>query len=154
MCLALRSFLALAGVTLFASACNDGTTIEPRTNPANQSLDDQVRASISGWGVVPILPVNGQDPALVDLGRSLFFDKILSGNRDVSCATCHSPLANSGDAQSLAVGTGAVLANGTRTLGSGRQFTPRNAPSLFNSALGSFYIFWDGRLSEEFGPGR
>ena len=43
---------------------------------------------------------------------------------------------------------------GARTLGTGRQFTPRNAPSLFNSALGSFYIFWDGRLSERLGPGR
>ena len=40
-----------------------------------------------------MLPVAAQDPALVDLGRSLFFDKVLSGNRDVSCATCHSPLA-------------------------------------------------------------
>ena len=139
--------------SLLAAACSDspgGVT----TPPTERSLDQQVRASISGWGVVPILPINTQNPALVDLGRSLFFDKILSGNRDVSCATCHSPLASSGDAQSLAVGTGAVLANGTRTLGTGRQFTPRNAPSLFNSALGSFYIFWDGRLSEEFGPGR
>jgi len=25
---------------------------------------------------------------------------------------------------------------------------------LFSAALGGFYIFWDGRLSEEFGPGR
>jgi cytochrome c peroxidase len=149
----LRHCLALAGVALLAVACNDGTAIEPRTNPSERSLDEQVRASISGWGVVPILPVNAQDPALVDLGRSLFFDKILSGNRDVSCATCHSPLASSGDGQSLAIGTGAILTGNTRTLGAGRQFTPRNAPSLFNSALGIFYIFWDGRISEEFGPG-
>jgi cytochrome c peroxidase len=141
-------------VGLSAAACVDGTVGVTPPPTGERSLDEQVRASISGWGVVPILPVNAQDPALVDLGKSLFFDKILSGNRDVSCATCHSPLANSGDAQSLAVGTGAVLANGTRTLGTGRQFTPRNAPSLFNSALGSFYIFWDGRLSEQLGPGR
>src|SRR5436190_18982785 len=119
---------------LLATACSDSTG-GVTTPPSERSLDQQVRASILGWGVVPILPLNAQDPAMVDLGRSLFFDKILSGNRDVSCATCHSPLANSGDAQSLAVGTGAVLTNGTRTLGTGRQFTPRNAPSLFNSAL-------------------
>jgi cytochrome c peroxidase len=154
MPLTLSRFLALSGFVLLAAGCNDGTIIEPRTNPPERSLDDQVRASISGWGVVPILPVTAQDPALADLGRSLFFDKVLSGNRDVSCATCHSPLANSGDGQSLAIGTGAVLDGGTRRLGAGRQFTPRNAPSLFNSALGMFYIFWDGRLSEEFGPGR
>jgi cytochrome c peroxidase len=154
MTLTLRHCLALAGVAVLTVACTDGTTIEPRTTPTERSLDDQVRASMSGWGVVPILPVNAQDPALVDLGRSLFFDKVLSGNRDVSCATCHSPLASSGDGQSLAIGTGAILTGNTRKLGAGRQFTPRNAPSLFNSALGMFYIFWDGRLSEQLGPGR
>ena len=100
-------------VGLSAAACVDGTVGVTPPPTGARSLDEQVRASISGWGVVPILPVNAQDPVLVDLGKSLFFDKILSGNRDVSCATCHSPLANSGDAQSLAVGTGAVLANGT-----------------------------------------
>ena len=152
----LRRSTALAAAilaSLLVTACSDspGSLTTP---PTERSLDQQVRASISGWGVVPILPINAQSPALVDLGQSLFFDKILSGNRDVSCATCHSPLTNSGDGQSLAVGTGAILANGTRTLGTGRQFTPRNAPSLFSAALGGFYIFWDGRLSEEFGPGR
>ena len=30
--------------------------------------------------------------AEVELGRMLFFDKELSGNRNISCATCHSPL--------------------------------------------------------------
>ena len=37
--------------------------------------------------VMPIGPVPAQNPALVSLGQALFFDKILSGNRDVSCAT-------------------------------------------------------------------
>ena len=27
----------------------------------------------------------------VELGRLLFFDKILSGNKNISCATCHHP---------------------------------------------------------------
>ncbi len=30
-------------------------------------------------------------PAKVALGRALFFDKILSGNRNIACATCHHP---------------------------------------------------------------
>ena len=30
-------------------------------------------------------------PALVRLGRALAFDKVLSGNRDISCMTCHLP---------------------------------------------------------------
>jgi cytochrome c peroxidase len=145
-----RSGVLLAALVIGCSS----SAIDVPPSPSEQSLDDQVRASLRGWGVVSILPVNAQDPALVDLGRSLFFDKVLSGNRDVACATCHSPLTNSGDALSLAIGTGAIVDGGTRKLGANRQFTPRNAPSLFSSALGSFYIFWDGRLSEQLGPGR
>ncbi|WAC13113.1 cytochrome-c peroxidase [Dyadobacter pollutisoli] len=34
---------------------------------------------------------SAQNKALVDLGRSLFFDKTLSGNASTSCATCHQP---------------------------------------------------------------
>jgi cytochrome c peroxidase len=140
------------GLALLA-ACESGSFDSP-TPPQDASLDVQVRQAIRNWGVVPILPVTRADPALVDLGRMLFFDKILSGNRDVSCATCHSPLTASGDGQSLAVGTAATVVAGTRRPGLGREFTPRNAPSLFNVALGTQYMFWDGRVSQGLGaPG-
>src|SRR6185436_17315468 len=141
----------LWGVGLAAAivGCGEGSIDQQITNPGGEaSLDAQVRQTVSGWGVVPILPLNAPDPALVDLGRMLFFDKLLSGNRDVSCSTCHSPLSHSGDDRSLAVGTGAVMVGGVRQLGPGRQFTPRNAPSLFNVALGAQYMFWDGRVAE------
>ena len=142
------SLVALAALT----ACQDDSISLP-TNSV-QSLDAQVRQAISPWGVVPILPVKAQDPALVDLGRALFFDKILSGNRDVACATCHSPTTSTNDRLSLAIGTGALRVGATRTLGIGRQFTPRNAPSLLSAGLGPFYMFWDGRVSEEGGVAR
>ena len=145
-----RVALVIASAGL--AACAE-TVMDPPTQ-SEQSLDAQVRQAIAPWGVVPILPINAADPALVDLGRSLFFDKILSGNRDVSCASCHSPSLQSGDGHSLAVGTGAVMTGDVRTLGQGRQFTPRNAPSLFNAALSPQYIFWDGRVSADFGSQR
>src|SRR5690348_5128372 len=77
--------VATVGATI---GCADGTLTSVATNP---SLDQQVRQAISPWGVVPLLPVTAPDPALLELGRSLFFDKILSGNRDVACASCHNP---------------------------------------------------------------
>jgi cytochrome c peroxidase len=46
--------------------------------------------------------------AKVALGRALFFDKVLSGNRNISCATCHHPDHASGDGLSLPLGEGAV----------------------------------------------
>jgi len=141
---------ALATLAVVA-ACSDAPFVPVDSTPA---LDAQLRQAISPWGVVPILPVNAPDPALVSLGRMLFFDKVLSGNRDVSCGSCHSPTAHTGDDASLAVGTGALINGGVRTLGTGRQFTPRNAPSLFSVGLKPFYMFWDGRVNEESGPGR
>ena len=146
-----RAWLVWALATLLLAACGGDTISDP---PATPTLDAQLRQTISGWGVVPIGAVNPQPAALVDLGRSLFFDKILSGNRDVSCATCHDPLSHMGDGLSLSIGTGAVMQGGRRELGAGRQFTPRSAPSLLNQGLGVFTLFWDARVSEQFGAGQ
>lgn len=115
--------------------------------PATPSLDTQVRQTIQPWGVLPIGPLPAQNPALVDLGRALFFDKILSGNRDVSCATCHTADMHLGDGLSLSIGTGGAGAGASRTLGSGRQFVARNASTLLNQGLNTPYLFWDGRVS-------
>ena len=46
------------------------------------------------------------DPALVALGRDLFFDPVLSGNRNISCGTCHDPARGTGDGLSLSFGEG------------------------------------------------
>ena len=146
-----RTTSAIA-LVLLAMACKDSYNISDP--PSELTLDTELRQTIGGWGTVPLLPVAKQDPAMVELGRSLFFDKILSGNRDVSCATCHDPAASAGDALSLPIGTGGTGIGAGRTLGAGRQFIPRNAPSLLNQGLGQFYLFWDGRVNEEGGLGR
>src|SRR4051794_18667931 len=80
--------LALSCLALASGCDKKYPLVAPPDDP---SLDAQVRQAIGNWGVVPIGPMAAQDPKLVELGRALFFDKILSGNRDVSCSTCHSP---------------------------------------------------------------
>jgi cytochrome c peroxidase len=139
--------LCVAALVL-TGACDE--TTPPEGLPP--SIDAQLRRSLDQWGVVPIGAVPAQDPALVALGRALMFDKILSGNRDIACATCHQPSEHVADGLSLAIGTGGTGFGSSRTLGPGRAFVPRSAPSLLNGGLGLFYIFWDGRLSS-FGPG-
>ncbi len=111
------------------------------------SLDAEVRQTLQQWGVVPIGRPPAQDSARVALGQALFFDKLLSGNRDIACATCHNTPTSMGDGQSLAVGTGGTGVGPARQLGPGREFVPRNAPTLLNAGLGLFYMFWDGRIS-------
>jgi cytochrome c peroxidase len=135
-------------VLLLAAACQSVTS--PTTLPP--PLDTELRDSIQRWGVVPIGAMPAQDSTLVALGQALFFDPILSGNRDVACATCHHPSRSLGDGLSLAIGTGASGVGTARTLGPGRQFDPRHAPSLLDKGLGLQWIFWDGRVSS-FQPG-
>ncbi|MDX1503353.1 MAG: cytochrome c peroxidase [Thermoanaerobaculia bacterium] len=96
------------------------------------------------------------DPAKVELGRLLFFDKILSGNRNISCATCHHPLAATGDGLSLPVGEGGRGLAGARDTGRGRhaivERVPRNAPALFNLGARQFRtMFHDGRVQKKGG---
>ncbi len=90
------------------------------------------------------------DPALVRLGQALFFDKLLSGNRDISCATCHTPLAATGDGLSLSIGTGGSGLAQSRSAplsGSGDPILiPRNAPDVFRGALST--MFWDARVAD------
>ena len=120
---------------------------ERTETPTEPTLDAQLRQDIGRWGVIPVGPVPAQPEALVDLGQALMFDKILSGNRDVACATCHHPSTHEGDGLSLSIGTGGTGLGPSRTLGPGRQFVRRNAPSLLNDGLGLFYLFWDGRVA-------
>ena len=118
-----------------------------------QTLDQELRAGLRAWFVVPIGPMPAQNQALVALGQALMFDKELSGNRDVSCMTCHEPALTVGDGQALSIGTGGSGVAPARTLGSGREFVPRNAPTLVNVGLGFVYSFWDGRVNRIGGPG-
>jgi cytochrome c peroxidase len=145
MTLSLRP-LCVAALVL-AAACDE----TPPTSEFPESIDAQLRRSIGQWGVVPVLPPPQEAPALVALGQALMFDKILSGNRDISCTTCHEPSLSMTDGLPLAIGTGGTGVGAARTLGPGRTFVPRNAPSLLNTTIGLNYIFWDGRLSR-FGP--
>lgn len=139
-----RAAYAAAVLLLGAGACADTNRII--TPP--ESIDAELRQAISQtYGVVPIAAMPAQDAAKVALGRALFFDKILSGNKDIACATCHLPQQNLTDGLSLAIGTGGVGEGPSRTLGSGRKFGPRSAPSLLNDGLGLVYVFDDGRVS-------
>jgi cytochrome c peroxidase len=88
----------------------------------------------------------------VELGRNLMFDKILSGNQNISCGTCHHSLTDTGDGLSLPVGEGGKGLGVTRDTGTGAdqivERVPRNAPPVFNLGDNSFHTFFhDGRVT-------
>lgn len=99
--------------------------------------------------------IKGDNSEKVELGKFLFYDKILSGNKNTSCATCHHSLTDTGDGLSLPVGEGGRGLGVTRNTGKGRhaivERVPRNAPHIFNLGAKEFTAqFYDGRV--EFDP--
>lgn len=95
----------------------------------------------------PMAPAPAIADPLYALGQALFFDKILSGNRDVACATCHHPALGTDDDLPLSRGVGATGLGDTRA---GGELVPRNAPALFNLHLYPT-MFWDSRIHEDDG---
>ncbi|MEL7125212.1 MAG: cytochrome c peroxidase [Pseudomonadota bacterium] len=92
------------------------------------------------------------DVAQAKLGQLLFYDRILSGNRNIACSTCHHPDFGTGDGLSLGIGEGGVGLGPHRTAGTGddriRKRIPRNAPGLWNLGAKDLHVmFHDGRLS-------
>jgi cytochrome c peroxidase len=108
----------------------------------------------------PIVPAPVTD-ALYDavnqdearLGQLLFWDPILSGNRNISCATCHHPRFGTADGVSLSLGEGGIGLGPKRhpdPQNLPEQRIPRNAPALFNLGATQFTVlFHDGRIEAD-----
>jgi cytochrome c peroxidase len=145
-----RKYMFWSGFGLLAAVAAYG--LLPATpgvaDPAKPAADDDAR-----WLVAqPTLPVTGTPldlkapmgltrvpvPAYneltvekVELGKQLYFDKRLSADNTVACATCHDP------AQGWSY-------NDTFSPGIRGQKTGRVAPTVINSAYNKLQ-FWDGR---------
>jgi cytochrome c peroxidase len=148
---ALGAMLALVG-------CNDDSATAPDRDPFSSSksgnseihaLAAEVRLLTAGRGITALPRPPQVRPALVQLGQALAFDKLLSGNRDISCMTCHLPTFATGDGRSLSLGQGAT------GLGPARinpdptvSFIPRNSPQIFN-LFAIKQLFWDGRVNQD-----
>jgi cytochrome c peroxidase len=137
----MRVIIGIVPAAVLLASCSDG--------PSGMSdLDHQVRQTLAVSRVTPLSPLPAADPALVRLGQALMFDKVLSGNRDISCATCHNPASATSDGLSLSIGTGGTGSGASRVLGNARQFTPRHSQELFNRGYAEFVnMFWDGRVT-------
>ena len=91
-------------------------------------------------------------PARAKIGQLLFYDKILSGNRNISCGTCHHHRFGGADGLSLGIGEGGVGVGPERHPGTGesriKKRVPRNASALWNLGAKAFTVlFHDGRLA-------
>lgn len=122
-----------------------GETGDATDTCADPALTAHVRALVAEHGITPTPPPEPVSPALVDLGQALAFDKLLSGNQDLSCMTCHHSELGTDDDRALPIGVGGAGLGADRTHPHDDRI-PRNAPALFNlHTLDT--LFWDGRVA-------
>jgi cytochrome c peroxidase len=96
----LGRWLGTAAAVLICAAASTPTAT-PSTPPLAELMEPYQRAES--------IPFPANDPyseAKESLGRMLFFDPILSGSRNVSCASCHNPGLSWADGRKLAAGVG------------------------------------------------
>lgn len=122
------------------SAVDDTAKESTRT-----ALIKSTRDSIATRGVTPVPAPPTVRPALVELGRALAFDKLLSGNRDTSCMTCHPASFGTGDGRHLSMGVTGVGLGPARTGNFAQGEEGRNAPPFWNLHVMP-KLFWDGRV--------
>ena len=94
----------------------------------------EVTISLPADVLPPIVPPDNPLTAeKVELGKKLYFDRRLSADDTVSCATCHDPRHGFADPRPVSLGVGGVKG-------------VRNSPSAFDAAFLSTQ-FWDGRAA-------
>ena len=102
---------------------------------------------------------NPTTPERVALGRLLFWDPILSGQKDVACATCHHPDFGYSDGLDLSVGANGIGLGAARAFAAGhpQRLVKRNSQTVLNVAFNGLTagndpapaaapMFWDLRV--------
>jgi cytochrome c peroxidase len=88
----------------------------------------------AGLPPVPVPKDNPVTAAKVELGKMLYFDKRMSKDKTISCATCHDPKKGWAEREPTSKGID-------------KQVGERNAPTVINAAYMTS-MFWDGRAKD------
>ena len=160
--MAKKYFIPIFLVFLFLGNCTNPETEYQQLKIAKLKKKRQLTA----LGRVDALPKRVKSPdnnpvtkEKIELGRLLFFDPLLSGDKDVACATCHHPSNGWAEYRDLSIGVNGV------GFGSKRVFKPpntipfvkKNAHTILNTAYNGIDIynayhpeeapmFWDLRI--------
>lgn len=134
----ISAFFILLGCTgLLIFSCKK-ETVQPDTGDGTISTYNPTPYTFNYFPasqntLVP-MPIPADNPTTVEgvsLGRKLFYDKILSSDGSLSCASCHNPYKAFSDSP-----------NALTTVGGALEY--RNTPAIMNLGWAS-HLFWDGR---------
>ncbi|WP_457593950.1 cytochrome-c peroxidase [Hydrogenimonas sp.] len=136
LAISLAVFALYFKIGLIVPAAQKGTVALENTELRERALNRGLKPVPKSWEEAKKVVDNPQNPLTpekIALGKSLYFDTLLSKDRTVSCATCHI-IADGGDD------------NLPTAIGVGGQPNPKhlNSPTVLNAALAKRQ-FWDGR---------
>jgi cytochrome c peroxidase len=118
------AILAIAVVCLISTGCK--TTVSEMPIGSATEINPPL-----GLPPVPIPTDNPPTAETIALGRELFYDRRLSKDNSLACASCHNPKSDFADSANMSRGVGGVIG-------------VRNAPTILNAAYEPLQ-FWDGR---------
>jgi cytochrome c peroxidase len=156
--------MLIAFVSLIAlSSCKKETKVEEKQKGRQKPKTDLVtELGLETLGPIPYPPDNPPRLEKISLGRMLFFDPLLGGEKDVSCGTCHHPDFAFADFRQFGAGTSGKGLGPDRILGVSSftgdpiELEPRNTPTIFNTAFNQDpsgmashlgFQFLDGRVN-------
>jgi cytochrome c peroxidase len=120
----MRKFIGLISSVTAASVCSVALLAVSVAGAASddQALLDKAKALFKPLPESAALENTALTPERVALGKALFYETRVSNDGRQGCVSCHSPSYHGGDSLPLSMGiNGKVL--------------PRNAPTVFNTAL-------------------
>jgi cytochrome c peroxidase len=120
--------VVVAVAAIAGAACHSEKASAGRDRPIGKPITIAVPLGLPG---VPVPGDNPETAEAVSLGRRLFYEKKLSSDNSLSCASCHNPTLGFTDRQKHSTGFKG-------------QVGKRNAPTVMNAAYLPFQ-FWDGR---------
>lgn len=124
--------LSISSYLLFSNGCSQSDSLSETTGSIPIGKPVQI---VTPLGLPPVhVPVDNPATAeTISLGRRLYYDKGLSVNDTVACASCHSPDHGFADGKPVSEGVGG-------------QKGGRSAPTVLNAAYLTTQ-FWDGRAA-------
>lgn len=137
----------IALIIVFSTYSEPMLAMLPKVGPQNLGEDPPVIDSFSFsqdessyiWQALPVVAPYPADnlPSVekIELGKKLFFDKRLSFDGTLSCASCHEVSQDKGGTDGLPT-----------SVGIDQQVGGRNAPTVVNAAFQKV-LFWDGRAA-------
>lgn len=144
------TFVCLCLLCSFFIACQKNESLKPSSSTLPTGFASELTSARTD---------NAQSVEIIALGKALFWDPILSGKKDIACATCHHPANGYADNLDLSIGVNAVGLGANRHFLSPNTFAfvKRNSQTILNTAFngmdsnGNFNpatapMFWDSRV--------